>query len=217
MPVSQTLFFLIAQYVGTVAFAASGAMLAIDRGLDLLGVIVLGVTTALGGGSLRDIIIGVLPPQMFSSPTYILIAVATSILIFIFESIRRDKFLENYRVVDKYVNVFDAIGLGVFTIVGVETAIDSGHGANGFLCIFLGVLTGVGGGMLRDVLSHEIPAILKKHVYALASIIGACLYFFFYKISFSNGFAVILSVLVVLTIRLLAAHYRWELPKVRQS
>ena len=118
---------------------------------------------------------------------------------------------------DKYVNIFDAIGLGVFTIVGVETALDSGHGENAFLCIFLGVLTGVGGGMLRDILSHEIPAILKKHVYALASIIGACLYYFFYKISFSNNFAVILSVAVVLAIRLLAAHYIWELPKVKNS
>ena len=217
MPISQTLFFTIAEYLGTVAFAASGAMLAIDRDLDLLGVIVLGVTTAVGGGTLRDILIGYLPPHMFSSPSYVLIATATSIIIFVAEYIRREKFLKEYRSVDKYVNVFDAVGLGVFSIVGVETAIDLGHGTNAFLCIFLGVLTGVGGGMLRDILSHEVPAVLKKHIYALASVIGAAMYYYFVKFNLVTDLAAAAAVSAVVVIRLLAAHYRWELPKVPRS
>lgn len=217
MPVSETLFFHIAEYLGTVAFAASGAMLAIDRDLDLLGVIVLGVTTAVGGGTLRDIILGYLPPHMFSSPSYVLTAAVTSIIIFCLELIRREKFLKEYRSVDKYVNVFDAIGLGVFSIVGVETAVDLGHGENAFLCIFLGVLTGVGGGILRDIMSHEVPAVLKKHVYALASIVGAAMYYAFYRFNLANDLAVIIAVAAVIVIRLLAAHFLWELPKVPRS
>ena len=132
--------------VGTVAFASSGAMTAIDKNLDLLGVIVLGVTTAVGGGMIRDIIIGKVPPSLFVNPIYVLMALVTVLLLF--AVIRFHSYLMSgfYRqTYDKIMNLFDAVGLGAFTVVGIDTAVSAGFGGYRFLAVFLGVITGVGG------------------------------------------------------------------------
>ena len=170
MELQLSLLFFV-EAVGTIAFASSGAMVAIKKQLDLLGVIVLGVTTAVGGGMLRDIIIGNVPPNLFKDPVYVLLAFITVMILFVI--VRRNQMILASRSIEMYekvMNIFDAVGLGAFTVVGIDTAVLAGYGRYHFLIIFLGVITGVGGGLLRDIMAGETPYILRKHVYASASI-----------------------------------------------
>ena len=110
-------------------------------------------------------------------------------------------------------NVFDAIGLGVFSAIGVQTAVAAGYAQNWFLCIALGLITGVGGGILRDIMSQGLPAVLHKHVYAVAAIAGATCYYVLFRIGCSERLAMGISALMTFFIRLLATHFQWSLPK----
>lgn len=211
MNIEPSLFFFI-EAVGTIAFASSGAMVAIKKQLDLLGVVVLGVTTAVGGGMLRDIIIGNVPPALFKNSIYVLLAFLT--VIFLFVIVRLNQQILASRSIERYeqvMNIFDAVGLGAFTVVGIDTAVLAGYGSYHFLIIFLGVITGVGGGILRDIMAGETPFILKKHVYASASIVGAVLYAFLLEI-INGDAAMVIGACSVVLVRMLAAHYRWNLP-----
>ena len=117
---------------------------------------------------------------------------------------------------ERVMNIFDAVGLGAFTVTGINTAVMAGYGAYRFLAVFLGVLTGVGGGVLRDIMAGETPYILRKHFYACASIIGAIVYT--YLLEFAGGdFAVVVSACLVVVIRLLATRYCWNLPKATRK
>lgn len=206
-------FMFIMEMIGTVAFAFSGAMVAIRKELDLLGVLVLGVTTAAGGGMIRDVLIGIHPPVLFVKPVYVTVAIVSVLILFFWIRIQYSA-LEILSSIwyERILNLSDAIGLGVFTVVGVNTAIRSGYGNYFFLKIFLGVITGVGGGLLRDMMATETPYILKKHVYACASIAGALCYVAFYDLLGADISMVACTILVVL-IRLLARHYKWNLPR----
>lgn len=206
------LFFVI-EIVGTMAFASSGAMVAIRKQLDLLGILVLGVITAVGGGMIRDILIGITPPSLFVHPIYVTAAAITVMILFF--SVRYMKIsmevLESDRY-DRILSFLDAIGLGAFTVVGIDTAIAAGLGQYRFLMIFLGVITGVGGGILRDIMAGETPAILKRHVYACASIAGAVCYVILLQI-LNDDISLVLSTILVVLIRVLARKYKWNLPR----
>ena len=209
--INTTLFFIM-ELVGTVAFSSSGAMVAIRKKLDFLGIIVLGVITAVGGGMFRDILIGKNPPELFRNPVYVVVAVIAAILMFFI--VRSRTLAQNFiqtKVYDRLMNLLDAIGLGAFTVVGVNTALHSAYNHYVFLTIFLGVITGVGGGLLRDIMVCEIPSILKEHIYACASLIGALLYAYSMYLKIPN-IGIIVSALVVILIRVLARHYDWNLP-----
>lgn len=211
MKIEFSLFFFI-EVIGTIAFASSGAMVAIKKQLDLLGVIVLGVTTAVGGGMLRDIIIGNVPPALFKDPIYVLLAFITVMLLFIIvrlnQKILDGRSIETY---EKVMNIFDAIGLGAFTVIGIDTAVLSGYGDYHFLIIFLGVITGVGGGILRDIMAGQTPYVLRKHIYACASIVGAILYA--WLLNYIDGnIAMLIGACSVVLIRLMATHFCWDLP-----
>lgn len=202
------------ELIGTIAFAGSGAMVAIRKRLDLLGVLILGVTTAVGGGMIRDLVIGIHPPVMFQDPVYVTVAIMTSLILFILLKIYRPimSFLES-ELYDNILNFMDAIGLGVFTVIGVNTAIYKGRGEYLFLEIFLGVITGVGGGVLRDIMVRQVPAILWKHIYACASIAGAVSYIVLRKI-LGDDIGMFFSTCIVVVIRLLARRYKWNLPRI---
>lgn len=199
--------------MGTMAFASSGAMVAIRKHLDLLGILVLGVITAVGGGMIRDVLIGITPPNLFIHPVYVTAAAATVMIIFF--AVRYMKIsmeiLESDRY-DRILSFLDAIGLGAFTVVGIDTAIAAGLGQYRFLMIFLGVITGVGGGILRDIMAGETPAVLKRHVYACASIAGAVCYIILLQI-LNDDLALVLSTILVVVIRVLARKYKWNLPR----
>lgn len=210
----STLFFL-TELIGTVAFAISGAMIAIERDLDLFGIVFLGSVTAIGGGVTRDLLLGQVPPQAFLNYVYLLTAVATSLLVFGVAWLKRRLDKPIQLINDNLLNFFDAAGLGIFSVIGVQNTVSAGFGDNAFFCIFLGMTTGVGGGVLRDVLSRSTPSIFRKHIYALASLAGAVCYYYLSR-SFPSA-SILLSILLVMVIRILASHYLWTLPKITSS
>ena len=212
MPKYITVLFIM-EMIGTVAFSCSGAMLAIKKHLDLLGIMVLGVVTACGGGMIRDVLIGNTPPNLFIHPIYVEVAIASAVVIFIIIKTKKFASLFNANAYDWTMNILDAIGLGAFTVVGVNTAYSAGYGNYLFLTIFLGVITGVGGGLLRDIMALEIPAILRKHIYACASLVGAIAYIIMCKVAIPSDIGLVLSACIVVIIRLLARQLEWNLPR----
>ena len=178
-------------------------MVAVQKKMDILGVVILGVTTAIGGGITRDILMGVTPPQSLTNPLYAGISIAVSLLIF-FPPIRGRINVDIIAFV-----ALDALGLGTFTVIGIETA----SGLNNiFLQIFLGVLTGVGGGVLRDIFAAEKPTIFIKRFYAVASLIGAIVCTIVYP--FYKNSAMVLGIIIIIILRVLAAKFKWNLPRV---
>ena len=207
------LIIFIMEMMGTVAFAASGAMLGIRKKMDLFGVCVLGVTTSVGGGAIRDVTLGIIPPGMFRRPIYTIVAVMVSLGLFALLYVRRN--LLDGRIGQLYdllMNISDAIGLGIFTVVGINTAWNAGYHQL-FLLVFVGVITGVGGGLLRDVMAQEKPYILTKHIYACASIIGA-LVCVCAEDALGHLEAMMTGAVAVVIVRFLAMHYRWNLPRI---
>ena len=216
MPYSELFIFLL-EIVGTIAFASSGAMLGIRKNMDIFGVNVLGITTAVGGGCVRDRLLGIHPPKMFQNFAYVGTAILTSCLLFVVFFIKKEllesTFLERY---ERVMSALDAVGLGIFTVMGIRTAMDleGSHFDHWFLLVFVGVATGIGGGMMRDVMAGETPFVFIKHVYACAALIGAFLYIFLCRAVPDIG-AMLVSSITVVAVRLLAAHYRWNLPRIR--
>ncbi|MBQ9686570.1 MAG: TRIC cation channel family protein [Oscillospiraceae bacterium] len=208
----MTVFVLLLELVGTAAFAVSGAMLGMKKNMDVFGVCVMGVTTACGGGVLRDLLLGALPPVMFQKPVYALTAIVVSVLIFL-PWVRRG-LIRREHVYETVMRFADAAGLGVFTAVGVAAAFHQGYGDSTFFAVFLGVITGVGGGVMRDMMAGSAPYIFVKHIYACASIAGALLCALLWRAAGETA-AMLICCASVLLIRLLAAHYHWSLPKAR--
>jgi len=210
---AEEIILLVLEIVGTVSFAVSGAFVAIKSKLDVFGVTFIGCVTAVGGGITRDLLIGRTPPAIFSNLYVLLIAALTSVAVFVLAYVMHRKFLGAYEKTEPYQNVFDAIGLAAFSVSGTEIAFQCGVSDNFVLAILLGMLTGVGGGVLRDVLTSNTPYIFKKHVYALASIAGATAYYLLRLFITETWLPSLLSMALVVGDRLLAAHYRWSLPK----
>ena len=203
------------EIAGTVAFAVSGTVVAIKARFDIFGILVIGCITAVGGGITRDILIGTTPPAIFSKLYIVGIACSASLVVFIVAYIKRKKFDEIRERIEHINNIFDAIGLAAFTVMGTEIAFTNGISENVFLSITIGVLTGVGGGILRDILTETPPYIFKKHVYALASIIGSILYYLIKLWVNDTILPSIVAMILIIGIRLLATKYRWDLPKIQ--
>lgn len=204
-------FIFVVNIIGTLAFAASGAMIGLNKNMDIFGVCILGLATATGGGVIRDLILGLTPPMAFRDPTYAILALVTSAVFF---SRRvRQVLMHNQHRYDRLLFWMDTLGLGVFSVVGVELAFSrSGH-PTFFLLVFVGTLTGVGGGVLRDLLAQEVPYIFVKHIYACASLAGAALCAGLWR--FGSMPAMLAGMAAVVLIRVLAAHYHWNLPKAK--
>lgn len=205
---------LVLELIGTCAFAVSGAVLGITKRFDIFGVIFSAIITSLGGGTVRDVLMGNLPPAMFRNYIYLIFALVTALLTFITASILKNKFSENIVVIDRVNNIFDAIGLGVFTIAGMNVAINGGFMDNFFFVVFLGMTTGCGGGILRDVIVGDIPFVLRKRVYAVASIGGGVLYYLLFVV-FEQGqiISMVAGILVIFLLRIFASVFKWDLPR----
>lgn len=201
------------EILGTVSFALAGSMTAIKKGMDLFGVVLLGVITATGGGMIRDVLRGSFPPAAFTDSIYVVLAAFTSLLLFLVVRHHKDAYLANTDTVDAVNNFFDAMGLGAFTVTGTQIAISAGFGDNLFFAVALGVITGTGGGLLRDIIVNEIPVVLKKHVYAVASIVGGLLYFLLHRQEADAAASAVVTIVVVFGLRVAATHYRWNLPR----
>lgn len=200
----------ILEIIGTVAFAFWGAQRAISRELDLFGIYFSGLCTAIGGGLVRDCLLGNTPPMSFRYPSYAAWACATITVLLLF-----NKYLSSRELPTSFtwlLNVADALGLGIFTVVGVNNAINCGFVDYGFLSIFCGVCTAVGGGLLRDTFINMDPTLLSKEIYATAAIIGSV--FYYYAQFYIPGIpAVIISVTIITAIRLWAIVRGVDLPK----
>ena len=208
----NTVIFIL-EIIGTVAFALSGAMVAIKRGMDIFGVGILGLTTACGGGIIRDLLLGQTPPSAFVNPIYAIIAIVTAMIVFL-PSVRR-VFGNHPKFYEQAILWMDSIGLGLFTVIGIQVAYASTTSFNLFFYLFLGVITGVGGGVMRDVMSKNIPYIFIKHFYATASLIGAAVAtaLLYFELEY---LAIFVGAATVIVLRLLAAHFRWSLPKAHE-
>ena len=199
-------FISLMEWIGTVAFAASGALVAIEKGLDYYGIGVLALVTAVGGGIIRDIMINRDLPGSLENPTYLIVSVAVAIVIILF--------YQRVRKFTHLVNIADAIGLAAFVAVGSQVAVTESKGTV-FVIITLAVLTGTGGGILRDIFAKEIPVCFRKEVYASAAIAGAVAYAVSYE-SLGLVWSSYIAFGVTLIIRLAAIRKNWQLGKVRQ-
>ena len=191
---------------GTMAFAVTGAFKAIEHKSDIVGIIILSTITGVAGGVIRDIIFGKFPPTVVINPLYLVVTVVTAFVIFILYpsiKIHWNLFLK-----------FDAIGLGVFTVIGASIAYNI-FGLNFLTMAFAGVLTAVGGGILRDVFVNEVPLVFVKELYASTSFIGVIILFVMLVMGINLYTATIPSILAVTSIRLLAMKYNWNLPRAR--
>jgi uncharacterized membrane protein YeiH len=191
---------------GTMAFAVTGAFKAVEHKSDIVGVLILSTITGVAGGVIRDIIFGKLPPTAVINPLYIIITISTGVVIFLL-----------YPILKTHWNLFlkfDAVGLGVFTVIGSAFAYNI-FGLNFLTMSFAGVLTAIGGGILRDALVNEIPIVFTKELYASASFIGIVILFVMLSININLSLASIPTIVVVTSIRLIAMKFNWNLPRAR--
>ena len=198
-------FISILDYLGTIAFAITGASKAISHKADIFGIIVLATVVGVAGGIMRDVIFGRFPTA-FSDPIYISLTVAAGIVMFFLYSKLKNQ-MNTWLV-------FDAIGLGVFSIIGASIAYQI-VGLSFLPMLFAGVLTAIGGGILRDVFVREIPIVFVKEVYAVASVVGITIFYVVLSSGIDIQVASVIGIVSATGIRLLAMKYNWNLPKAK--
>lgn len=193
--------------IGTIAFALSGALTAMSKKLDLFGVFIIAFVTAVGGGTLRDVMIGRTPVGWMLDLEYVyVIGLAFGLALLFrkkFERLRTSLFL------------FDTIGLGVFTLIGLEKGINVG--LHPIVCIALGTMTACFGGVIRDILCAEIPVIFRKEIYATICILGGVVFFILKKYNLDNDLLYLITTLVIISFRLMAVKFKWYLPTLENN
>ena len=187
--------------IGTMAFAMSGALTAMHKRLDPFGVFIIAFVTAVGGGTLRDILIGKTPVGWMLDLQYVYVIILGFALAILFrkkfDKLRTSLFL------------FDTIGLGVFTLIGLERGII--YGLHPAICIALGTMTACFGGVIRDILCNEIPTIFRREVYATICILGGIVFFILKKLNLNDDILYLITSVVIITVRLLAVKFKWSL------
>ena len=212
---SVELIWIILEHIGVIAFAISGAIVAINREMDVFGVVFLSFITSFGGGIMRDLILNRGIPLFFTKAymSLIIVCFAASLLVFFFALLFKKKFVKNEKFLDSVNNYIDAFGIGAFTVSGAMLAIDAGH-VNPFVPILMGMIACIGGGMLRDIMLGDVPFVLRKRIYALATAAGAAVYYVIWHFAPSyEVLAMIVGALVTVIIRILATIFKWNMPK----
>ena len=207
------IFTTIVEVIGVIAFSVSGSMVAIRRKTDLFGVMLLAILTSMGGGLLRDTIFSFSPPAIFGLKWYLLICVIVSIIVFLIARKYSKTYLENETKIEHINDIFDALGLGIFAVMGAKVGIEHGFVNDAVITISCGVISGIGGGMIRDVLTKSIPFVLVKRIYAIAAIFGSSVYYIMYLFEINDGIAIVSGFMVTFVLRLLAMIFRWNMPK----
>ena len=196
--------FYIIDILGTIAFAISGVLVALNKRMDAFGILIIAFVTAVGGGTLRDILIGETPVSWMKDMTFIYVVILSTIFAVAFRS--------KIDYLRKSLLLFDTIGIGLYTVVGVEKGISAG--LHPIICVFLGTMSACFGGVIRDILCNEIPVIFRKEVYATACILGGATYFLIIKLPLASDFVFIIAGAVVITIRLIAVKFKVSLPNL---
>ena len=207
------IFTTVIELIGVIAFSVSGAMVAIRRKTDLFGVMLLAILTAMGGGLLRDTIFSFSPPAIFGFKWYLLVSVIVSLIVFLIARKYSKTYLENETKIEHINDVFDALGLGIFAVLGTKVGMENGYVDDAIITISCGVITCIGGGMIRDVLTKSIPFVLVKRIYAIAAILGSSVYYVMHLFEINDGIAIIAGVSVTFIARLLAMIFKWNMPK----
>ena len=201
------------EIIGVISFAISGAMVAIDKESDFLGVVFLSLTTSFGGGIIRDVLIGKGLPIFFTNYLLVAIAALTAVSVFVLASIFKKKYVENERFIAAINNYFDAAGLGVFAVSGAKICMDAGY-TSPLAVIFMGMISSIGGSMIRDFALNVVPFFLRKRIYVLAAIMGASLYYVLYVcLNVNEGIAMIFGAGMVFIIRIFATVFKLSIPK----
>ena len=200
--------------IGTIAFAVSGALVGVARKMDIFGMAVLALATAIGGGIVRDVLLGYFPPNSLRNVVYVTVVLVVTVIVFLIYNSRYRKHAMGPRSRASYL-LADALGLASFTVTGASAGFKLYPELPIFI-VLLGTITAVGGGIIRDMLAQRIPSVLKEDVYALPSIIGGIVYYLMVTSSWESA-AVYGAFTVVLVIRLLAIKYNWSLPKVGKT
>jgi uncharacterized membrane protein YeiH len=196
-------FIHIIDILGTFSFAVAGGFAAMDKKLDPFGVLIIAFATAIGGGTIRDLLLGRLPVAWLNNSEAIW-AIVIGAIATLFFSTSLKKF-------DKLLFYFDAMGLGLFTMIGIQTALEQKLSIG--ICIMIGTVTGCFGGVLRDVLLNNVPLIFQKEIYALASIIGGLVFFLLLRLQLPLNYSYVAGILIVFAVRVLAVRFSWSLPR----
>ena len=199
----ESLFLLIVEIVGTIAFAISGIRLAAAKNFDIFGAYVVGFVTAIGGGTLRDVLLG-LTPFWMHQPSYVIITAVALIFVILF----RNKLVR----LDNTFFIFDAIGIGLFTVVGVEKSLEAGFPI--WVNIIMGSITGAAGGMFRDIFINEVPLIFRKDIYAVACVLGGIVYYCCLWLGCGHVLTQVIAALSVILIRVLSVRFGISLPSL---
>ena len=194
---------------GTFAFAVSGAILGIKKDMDIYGMFILAVSVGVGGGTMRDVLLSRTPPFVLTDINYMIVIAAATLIVFFLNS----KVVKDMPM--KALNIADAIGLGVFTSIGANVAVECNVEWYGI--IFFGVMTATAGGMIRDTLAGEVPFVLKKEVYASASIAGGILFIVLHRANIGMNINILITSVIVTLIRIIAIYKNWNLPHFRGS
>ena len=190
---------------GIMAFAVTGALKAIEYKMDIVGVIMLASSTGLAGGLIRDVILNRIPPKVLVDPFYLLVAVSTGLIVFFLYRF----FKENFNLFLK----FDAIGLGVFSIIGASVAYEI-TGLNFIAMVFAGIFTAIGGGIFRDIIVKEIPLVFLKELYASASFLGITIFYIMLFFEINYYFSMMICIVIITVFRLLSMKFNWNLPRL---
>jgi len=195
-------FFEILDLLGTLAFAISGALAGRERRLDLFGMIILAFATAIGGGTIRDMMIGITPVTWLTNLNYFYVT-----FLGVFLSI---VFYKRFNILRYSLFLFDTIGIAVFTLIGIEKGM--AVGLHPVFCVTLGTITACFGGVIRDILANKIPIIFKKEIYATACILGGCIYYVLFHFQVNKDIIYVVTAGIIIIIRLFAVKYKWSLP-----
>ncbi|MBD0852038.1 trimeric intracellular cation channel family protein [Maribacter arenosus] len=201
------MFYFAIDILGTMAFAISGVLVAMEKKLDLFGVLIIAFVTAVGGGTLRDMLIGNTPVVWMRESVYIFTILGTVVFAIMF--VKQLKYLR------KTLFLFDTIGIGLFTMVGIEKGLSAE--LMPIMCIILGTITASFGGVIRDILCNEIPVIFHKEIYATACILGGISYFLLIQLPFDGAYAYITAIIIIIVIRLLAVKFKIALPSIYRA
>jgi uncharacterized membrane protein YeiH len=197
-------FLLAIDILGTFAFAVSGAFSAMEKKLDPFGILIISFVTAIGGGTLRDILIGDLPVSWLRNATTTIIIPIAAVGTMLFGS-----FVKKFTIT---LFLFDALGLGLFTIIGIQKGIQLNFTPG--ICIALGTITASFGGVIRDVMINNVPLIFQKEIYAMACIIGGSIYFILLQINIDRDIAKVICIILIFAIRIIAVRFKLSLPKL---
>lgn len=201
------MFFQILDILGTIAFAISGVLVALNKKMDPFGVLIIAFVTSVGGGSLRDVLIGIQPVSWMTNMTYVYVIFGATIFAVVFKN--------KLNYLRKSLFLFDTIGIGLYTVVGIEKGIVAD--LHPIICVSLGTMTACFGGVIRDILCNEIPVIFRKEIYATACILGGLTYFLLREFMADTNFVFVIAGTIVIVIRLLAVKFKISLPSLYKN